>query len=659
MTKKLFKNFMLLTMIFLLNISFIETITYAADQTSSTSSANNTTISSSAQSETSDDIKNTVSADDNLNKNSKDSSKDITNTNNKSNDKQGDKQTDTPNEQPTDQKGEDFIDYGWKIINNKKYYIVNNKILETTGWFMEKDINPNIKIDNKDYNNKYYLDKDFSVVKGWRKILGNWYNFDSEGVMKTGWILDNAWFYLDDSGVMQTGWKQIDGYTYYFDNYGQTTIGKKLIDNDWYFFNSKGRLEKGFYDYNEKTYYSDQYGKMVTNKWITNGDHRFYIKSDSSVAIGNIFINGIMENFDENGYYAGYDSTAKSDLYIQFLNVGNADCAFIQLPSGETVLIDTGDVSTTETLINFLNNQNLKTELFKPKNEGQAIVKNDIDNGNQVDVLQENAIIDNNTILNSNNTFNSTTDSAASINRSNNGKGVIDYVVLTHPHSDHIGGVIELLKNFNIGKIIIPKNFQLIDYSEGVSVNEKNESEINLVKYDYEIYTKTIDALAKSGVPIIEAKPESYIDSENILQFLNTNKDYTNLGLKNFSGPYWAINDNSAIVYLNYYDLQALFTGDMQWNSEKDFVQRNALSNKSVDILKVPHHGNTGSSSYSFVGYVNPTIGVISRAKASKNTTNEPYNTLTTCGVNIYETSDTTTGISVYATKDNWNVETK
>ncbi len=64
------------------------------------------------------------------------------------------------------------------------------------------------------------------------------------------------------------------------------------------------------------------------------------------------------------------------------------------------------------------------------------------------------------------------------------------------------------------------------------------------------------------------------------------------------------------------------------------------------------------TSSYTFVGYVNPAVGIITRTKDRIVTTNEPYDVLTTCGVNIYEVS-ATDGVSVYVTKDNWNIETK
>lgn len=611
MMTKYFKSFILFFLICLSFHLFTETIVYAEQQTNEISQkTNESTLHNSTNEDSSKNTNKDISTSVSSNESEKDSKKDTDNNNNNNNNA-----TAVPNKQE-----EVSIPYGWKTIDSKKYYIVSDKVLEKTGWFMEKDVNPDITSKDKGYDDKYYLDSDFSVVIGWKEIDGTWYYFNKDGILQTGWVYDNNIYYTDKNGAMETGWQKINGDTYYFDQYGHMATHKTLIDDNWYFFSDDGQLQKGLYYYKNKEYYSDDKGIMVVNTWVDSRNHKYYIKSDGSVATGKLYLNGTMEDFNSNGYYQGSDKNDKDYLFVRHLNVGNADCAFIRLPSGETVLIDTGDTTTSSTLIDFLNSQNLKKDFFQSTTSSS------------VQAVESNT------------------------SKTSNGKGVVDYVVLTHPHSDHIGGVIDLLKNFNVGKILVPKYFEMKDFA---SMNDttSSASEKEIMKHDYEVYTATMNAIKKSGVPLVTAEPKSYIDSENILQFVHADKDYPSFEASNPYQEYTLLNNNSALVYLNYHDLQELFAADIEWGAENDFVSRKALDGKEVDVLKIPHHGNPTSSSYPFIGYVNPIIGIISRAQESISTTNESYNVLTTCGVNIFETSSDPAGISVYSTKDNWNVE--
>lgn len=482
----------------------------------------------------------------------------------------------------------------WQNLHGKWYYVTKDGILKKMGWFKEKDVNP-----NADNNNEFYLGSDYAATIGWKQVGGSWYYFNGAGIKQTGWQLINyEWYYLDKTGVMQTGWVQDKGNKYYLDDEGHMISGKKYIDGKWYFFASDGSLKTGFYFNNGKTYYSNSDGEMAANQWITTKINKYYVKADSSLATGYAVINNEAENFDASGRYIG-PTQMKDYLFVRHLNVGDADCAFIKLPDGETALIDTGTEKSSNELVTFLNSQALKQE---------------------------------------------------------DGKGVIDYVIISHAHSDHIGGLAAVLSNFKVGKVYMPDIAEMKNWYSGVKVTAENESDIELMKHDYEVYTRAVIAMNAQGMKFINPKHDEFIDKENILQFVESGKNFGGIGSDKLAQYYWGINDNSDVVYLNYGSLQELFTGDMEWNSEKDFWENNMLEGRKINVLKVPHHGNDTSSTPDFINYLKPVVGIISRGKESVKQ-NTAYNNLISGGVSLYETSSNYDGISIYATKDNWTLQ--
>jgi competence protein ComEC len=392
----------------------------------------------------------------------------------------------------------------------------------------------------------------------------------------------------------------------YLNNEGRVTLGKNFVDNNWYFFDVAGKLQTGIYDYNNKRYYSTNEGVMVANEWITLDNKKFYVKADSSLAVGNIIINGKMESFDDSGEYKG-SGKMTDNLFIKFFNIGNADCAYIKLPNGETALIDTGDVNNSSKVVSFLKEQDLKSK---------------------------------------------------------NGKPLIDYVILTHPHSDHMGGLTAVLDNFQVKKVYLPKITETEDWYAGMDLTKENPDTIESLKLDYDMYKDIVNYINKNGIESTTTVKGQFIDENNILKFIQSDKDFEPKPIRGEALlDYW--NDKSAIVYLNYGDLQVLFTGDMQWRSETDFVVNKLLNGSEVDVLKVPHHGYDTSSTIDFLRYVNPEFGVISRSaeninldtlKSEKGRENSAYNNLLSTGVSIYETSEKD-GVSIYATEENWNLE--
>ncbi|MBW6410247.1 MBL fold metallo-hydrolase [Clostridium sp. YB-6] len=500
------------------------------------------------------------------------------------------------NEEDKDSKIEDKKDKEIKDNDKLKEHKKSTSTSNNVTIIIDPSQDPNYEL----HKNKYYFDDDYSAVVGWQEIGGKWYNFNDLGIMRTGWSLINYnWFFLDDDGEMKTGWFKDGTNKFYLNESGAMIFGKNYIDDKWYYFHSSGVLATGVYLRDGKWYYSNKDGEMISNKWIDLNDKKYYVKANSELAVGNIIIDGKMQHFDNDGVYQG-TGIMEEHLYIKYLNVGDGDCIYIKLPNGETALIDTGDnnKSSQNTLIDFLEDQNLKEDA--------------------------------------------------------EGKGIIDYVVITHPHSDHIGGLYEVLKNFKVNKIYMPNRTRMEDYSD---LKEEGEfaSTIKDMKKDYHVYQKTLNLIKELDIPFLDAVQYKAIDEEGILKFVQPDKSYLSTFDSRIPAKYWILNDQSAVVYLNYGDLGALFTGDIEWPAEKDYSKLDLLLNKKVDVLKVPHHGLNTSSTLDFLNYVGADIGVISRASGSVNK-NNAYNNLTNGKVTIFETSEKD-GVSLYATKQNWNVQ--
>lgn len=128
-------------------------------------------------------------------------------------------------------------------VDGDDYYVDANGIMVAGKWLQVTNA------DNPSGYDWYYFNSTGKCIKErWEQINGSWYYFDSNGVMQTGWILDDM-YYCDESGVMQTGWQKLyrpdedyheeeqngpfdtsddDGrYWFYFG-----TNGKKVVPND-------------------------------------------------------------------------------------------------------------------------------------------------------------------------------------------------------------------------------------------------------------------------------------------------------------------------------------------------------------------------------------------------------------------------------------------
>ena len=152
----------------------------------------------------------------------------------------------------------------------------------------------------------------------------------------------------------------------------------------------------------------------------------------------------------------------------------------------------------------------------------------------------------------------------------------LEYVVCSHAHADHCGGLDAVVENFEVGTVFTsPYAGSTPSYEIFTEAVEKNDLEL------------TVPTLG-----------ESFSLGEARFEFIGPLEEYDNL------------NDDSLVMRLEYGDTSFLFTGDMTSKAERDLLEDGA--NVKCDVLKVGHHGSSGSSSYRFLYEAQPKIAVIS-----------------------------------------------
>ena len=247
-----------------------------------------------------------------------------------------------------------------------------------------------------------------------------------------------------------------------------------------------------------------------TNKKIKLFFYIFFICS-----IITIFNNNYLNDHKTNNTNIEKDETVNfqinENIKIHFIDVGQGDSIFIELPNNETMLIDAGESSKEEVVSEYINTL---------------------------------------------------------------GYNKINYVIGTHPHSDHIGGLAHIINSFNIEKIYMPK---------ALSTSKTYENLLNTIyKNKKNIIT------AKAGIKIIDE------DNLKINILAPNNNNYSNL------------NNYSVVIKINYKSKSFLFMGDAEILSENEI-----LTDVSADIIKIGHHGSDTSSSESFLSKVNPKYAII------------------------------------------------
>ncbi|PRX20607.1 competence protein ComEC [Orenia metallireducens] len=158
----------------------------------------------------------------------------------------------------------------------------------------------------------------------------------------------------------------------------------------------------------------------------------------------------------------------------------------------------------------------------------------------------------------------------------------LDMAFISHFHADHVGGIIELIKEFKVDRIFYPPILEEDELSrEFFKLAEDKEIKVTKLCRGDNIRVSQVNfkVLAPS-LPLVSESPA---------------------------------NNNSLVLRLIYKNFKVLFTGDLEIEGEERLLASSA--NLSSTILKVGHHGSNTSSSIGFIDKINPALAVISVGK--------------------------------------------
>ncbi|RQD68419.1 MAG: MBL fold metallo-hydrolase [Tindallia sp. MSAO_Bac2] len=212
-----------------------------------------------------------------------------------------------------------------------------------------------------------------------------------------------------------------------------------------------------------------------------------------------------------------FSSVDSSHLSVHMIDVGQGDSFLIQTPEGVTMLIDGGSPLYSDRVVSYLKRQRVSQ---------------------------------------------------------------IDYLVATHPHADHIGGLIAVMETFSVNQVILPT-----------------------VTHDSRLYTSFMKAIKKSDAETFRVRQTSRhsIDKDIAFKILHTGVDYGS-----------NLNNWSVVIRLDYEEMSFLFTGDLEAPAEKDLLNLFPVSQLSAEVLKVGHHGSSTSTTEPFLSAVSPQVALIS-----------------------------------------------
>jgi len=184
--------------------------------------------------------------------------------------------------------------------------------------------------------------------------------------------------------------------------------------------------------------------------------------------------------------------------------------------------------------------------------------------------------------------------------------GALEVVVATHPHADHIGGLIAVLSAFDVEEI----------WHNGDSTTSQT-------------YSEFMSAVQAEGAVVNIGKQGDKINVEEL--------SFTVLNPAALDGT---TNNNSIVLSLNYGTVDFLFTGDAEREAEAAMLVSGVVPVPDIEILKVGHHGSRTASSQDFLAAASPEVAIYMVGEGNKygHPHEETIVALTDIGAEIYGT---------------------
>lgn len=172
------------------------------------------------------------------------------------------------------------------------------------------------------------------------------------------------------------------------------------------------------------------------------------------------------------------------------------------------------------------------------------------------------------------------------------GISTIDYMVMTHPHADHISGMPEIIENFTVKNAYMPRIAS---------------SDLPTTK----VFTRFLSSVKDRKVNLRE-----YTSSNTIFVFEELNLKAETLAPN--GKEYDDLNDYSLVVRLQYGDNVFIFSGDAENKSEKEIMKKYDSSYLKADVLQCGHHGSKSSTSSEYLSVIKPTYAIMSVGEDNK-----------------------------------------